>query len=140
MRDYQALMAELVTEIDEVDVQHGKIVLLLAQLEQTVNRTPLGMKPDFVAVASVLHDLREYIREHFATEETLMAGCNYPDLEAHRSEHRFFSDRVGKFVDQFNREGSGVAGDILFFIKGWIGTHIKNTDQKYVPFLKDRYR
>jgi hemerythrin len=91
-------------------------------------------------VAQTLTFLGDYVVQHFAAEERMMAAAGYPALEAHRAEHARFVQEFGLLYQEFKSEGPTT----LFIIRvgnrvtGWLREHIYRTDRSFVEFLRQR--
>jgi hemerythrin-like metal-binding protein len=78
----------------------------------------------------IVKELLDYTRFHFSAEAALLEKAAYPSLAAHRIEHQRFINKVDEFrQDITNRKGSSVP--VLAFLKDWLSSHIKKTDQRY---------
>jgi hemerythrin-like metal-binding protein len=86
----------------------------------------------------VLDRLIQGAAEHFAAEEHVLEAHAYPGLEVHRYEHRKFLNAVRKFHQDFRAGKAVPTVDVMFFLRDWLKNHIQGTDQRYVPFLKEK--
>lgn len=70
-------------------------------------------------------------RTHFATEEALLAGCGYPDVEAHQHEQEEFAFLANEIVttDNFDRE------ELQTFLALWWAGHVMGAAQQYRDYL-----
>jgi hemerythrin len=126
----------LETGNDEIDGQHRelfhRIDKLLAASRERRSREE---------VAQTLTFLGDYVVQHFAAEERMMAEAGYPELEPHRAEHARFVQEFGILYREFKAEGPTT----LFVIRvgnrvtGWLREHIYRTDRSFVEYLKSRY-
>ena len=84
--------------------------------------------------------LGDYVVEHFAAEERMMALADYPEQEPHRAEHARFVQEFGLLYREFKAEGPTT----LFIIRvgnrvtGWLREHIYRTDRSFVDHLNRR--
>jgi hemerythrin len=91
-------------------------------------------------VAQTLTFLGDYVVQHFAAEERMMAAAGYPEYEAHRGEHARFVQEFAILYREFKAEGPST----LFIIRvgnrvtGWLREHIYRTDRSLVEYLKTR--
>jgi hemerythrin len=91
-------------------------------------------------VAQTLTVLGDYVVQHFAAEERMMAAAEYPDMETHRGEHARFVQEFAILYREFKAEGPST----LFIIRvgnrvtGWLREHIYRTDRSLVEYLKTR--
>ncbi|MBI5055683.1 MAG: hemerythrin family protein [Nitrospirae bacterium] len=121
---------DLSVNINSIDAEHKKLIALINELNEAMSS---GKGKDIVG--KVLNDLIEYTKTHFAHEEKLMAEHSYPGYLPHKKEH----DELARQVIDFDRDLKAgklvVTVLIMTFLKDWLTTHIKGTDQKYSPFL-----
>jgi hemerythrin len=120
----------------EIDGQHRelfhRIDKLLAASREHRSREEVGQTLTF---------LGDYVVEHFAAEERMMAAAEYPEQEAHRAEHARFVQEFAILYREFKAEGPTT----LFIIRvgnrvtGWLREHIYRTDRSLVEFLKQKY-
>jgi len=125
----------LETGNDEIDGQHRelfhRIDKLLAASREKRSREE---------VAQTLTFLGDYVVQHFAAEERMMAEAGYPELETHRGEHARFVQEFGILYREFKAEGPTT----LFIIRvgnrvtGWLREHIYRTDRSLVEYLRPR--
>lgn len=120
-------------QIREIDQQHRTLVGLINEVFEA-KTNDLGKK----VIAGLLERLADYTKNHFATEEALMEEYGYPELEAHRKEHQFFTTKVGDFYRAFNTNQDYIIGEILDFLKNWLVKHIMEMDKGYGRFLTER--
>jgi hemerythrin len=90
------------------------------------------------ALAKILDRLVQYTTVHFAHEERLMSLHRYPDMAAHMAEHRALTKQVLDFQKNFESGKALVTVQVLNFLKNWLKHHIAESDQRYVPFFKER--
>jgi hemerythrin-like metal-binding protein len=86
----------------------------------------------------VLARLIKYAKDHFRAEEVVMQAHAYPGLEVHKAEHRKFLHTVVSFQKNFLAGRSMPNIDVMAFLRDWFSSHTQGTDQRYVPFLKER--
>ena len=67
-----------------------------------------------------------------------MEEANYPDLKAHRQQHRDMINKLDKFLVDYESRGYKTLEDISLFLKDWLIAHINGTDQKYSKTLQQR--
>jgi hemerythrin len=91
-------------------------------------------------VTRTLSFLIEYTDVHFATEEGFMTEAGYPGLDAHRAKHAKLRGTVADLVRDFEEEGEthSLEGAVDTFLGNWLVTHIRDTDQLFGAFVKER--
>ena len=116
--------------IREIDLQHQKLVSLLADLH-----TAMSEGKGAAAVDKIVQDLITYTRIHLESEERLMAANGYPGLAAHKQEHAKLTNQVVEFYNRSHSGNPSVAIELMLFLKEWLVNHILHTDKNYGPFL-----
>ena len=117
---------------EEIDKQHQQIIEMLNDLYEARN-----FNRESEVVGDVVERMCHYVRDHFNTEETLMAEVGYPGLSAHHSEHEFFIAEAGRLCPRKGDADLDV-NRLMEFLKDWLLEHIAKTDHLYVPYLKKR--
>ena len=119
--------------INTFDSQHRGLVGLINEFHMAMVS---GRSKEIMEY--VLERLVKYSQEHFATEEHVLAAHAYYGLEVQRYQHRKFVEAIERFQRDY-REGKVVPTvDGMFFLKDWLKNHLIGTDQKYMPFLKEK--
>lgn len=77
-------------------------------------------------------DLMAFAREHFVTEEALLASSGYPELDDHKDERDEFDYLAAEIVTTENFDRLELQ---RFMALWWIG-HIVGSSEKYRDFLK----
>lgn len=82
-------------------------------------------------------ELLQATQVHFSHEETLMASCGFPALEAHSAEHReglaYFRDLSRRLSLSDSAEDARYAAD---FIEAWFELHLSHRDRELVDHLR----
>lgn len=110
--------------IPAIDDQHEYLVDLLNSLDA-------GYRAGYSRniLASVLTQLVEYTRFHFAFEEQLMHQYKIPGTAAHEEQHARLTDQVVRFKDDFDIGKVDVSVPLLSFLRDWVADHILETDR-----------
>ena len=116
--------------IAKIDDQHEQLISLICELEGAVQDGTGGQ-----LITYVLQELIRYVGVHFADEEQLMMQHKFPDLAEHRRMHDFYVTKLKEIQEQY-QEGDALSNATLEFLKEWIATHIKGTDQIYGRFIR----
>jgi hemerythrin len=86
--------------------------------------------------APVIASLKLYVSEHFDREEMFMENAHYPDIEAHKQEHRRAASLIDELDHIYRADPGSVDGSkVAEFLGKWLAGHILGSDMKYVPFL-----
>jgi hemerythrin len=129
----------LETGIEVVDEQHRQYFVLLNNYLEKASESPLD-GDEFFDLLEKLDFLRQYAREHFATEELLMQEAGFPGYDTHRWEHQYFEHHVGELCEKLKADGFSLelAHDVNYYIIEWFVEHIRQVDMELVGFLHDR--
>lgn len=112
--------------IDEIDEQHRALVDMINALE--VSTQGDAMVETTRILLARLHD---YVRDHFAFEERLMAGgkCS-PELVArHCGEHRYFRGVLTDLTKEFEAGRRNVTITLIEYLVHWLLNHIVVVDR-----------
>jgi hemerythrin len=121
------------TGIHSVDAQHRNLFAVAEDLY-----TAMSGGQGRAAVGKILDRLVQYTASHFAHEERLMRLHDYPDLAAHKTEHDKLTGQVLQFQEDFRAGKVAMTVQLLQFLRDWLQNHIKGSDLKYAPFLKEK--
>jgi len=116
--------------IASIDVQHRTLFELSAKLHQA-----MSAGQGKAVVGPILERLLEYTKAHFAHEERLLRLHDYPDFQAHKTQHDALTKQVVDFNAKFRSGHAAITVQLLQFLKNWLVDHIKGCDMKYAPHL-----
>lgn len=124
---------DLETGITEIDQQHRSI---FDKINAMLEASRTGKAKQEVGV--LLTFLGDYVITHFQAEEKLMAECNYPHLDAHRSTHTLFVNDFIKLKKQFDQEGPSLSLTLATQrrVVDWLFDHIKMTDKAMANHIR----
>jgi hemerythrin len=122
---------ELSVGIAVLDDDHKKLIGIINELH---NGIMAGHKKEILA--SVLDQLVEYTKFHFAREEEFFAKANYEGASAHKIEHTSFINRISNLQERFKTASIVMLDlELMSFLRNWLLTHIQGSDMKYGPRL-----
>ena len=110
----------------ELDRQH----ILLFELLNTVYENVINSS-EADCIKSVVNDLSEYLKYHFATEEQLMEDNGYQGIDAHIAEHRVFAQTIEAFKTNHHDNNLDAAKELIVVLGNWVLHHILIEDRKY---------
>ncbi len=123
---------EYSVEIQEIDEQHKRLIDIMNELYDALAKKDYGEE-----VNTVLDELVEYTKVHFAVEETLMRIFHYEEYEDHKAIHDNIVSKVLEFQGKFRAGDTKIGMELLMFLKDWLFDHINNVDKRYSKhFLK----
>lgn len=121
--------------IEEMDVQHARWIQLISEFRSAASGL-LRDQAAFDAAAFALERLLDYTNTHFASEEAFLATRQYPDLEAHKRQHRELKTVVVKLLKEIREHSSSNTPlKLNLFVSIWLLEHIMQDDGKYARFI-----
>ena len=121
--------------IPEMDAQHARWIDLIEKF-RSVGSAHLMDRAGINAAIHALEQLLKYTQSHFASEEQFIAGHNYPDLEAHKKQHRELEAVLVKLLDHAHAHATGGTPlKLNLFATVWLLEHIMQEDDKYARFI-----
>ena len=112
--------------IDEIDAQHQALVGMINALDASTHGDS-GAE----GVRKLLADLNDYVRDHFAFEERLMAGggCSQELVTRHLGEHAYFRSVLKDLTNDFEDERRNVTVTLIEYLVHWLLHHIVVVDR-----------
>jgi methyl-accepting chemotaxis protein/hemerythrin len=112
--------------VANIDEQHKHLVRMINQLYAAVR----GGSADAV-INELFEGLKKYVQLHFTTEERLLKGIGYDELDAHVAQHRRLAEEAKALEARWRSGGRGVGMEVLAFLKDWLVNHIQKVDKRY---------
>lgn len=118
------------TGVAKIDNDHKRII-------EMINTTYAACQAEGVdrCPCNVISDMREYATSHFRLEEGLMEAHQYPDVESHMSEHRYFMGKVEELEAMAKNGDEPDITELYRFLSIWLMSHVMNCDKKLGAFL-----
>lgn len=120
------------TGIEAVDEEHKKLVDLIEAMHTSI-RDDEPKK----TVERVLAEIAEYTQTHFHNEEALMEEKEYPELEAHKSQHQSLIEEVGEYKDRLRNDFPGSRQELYRFLREWLINHIMESDKAFGVYISE---
>jgi len=108
-----------------IDDDHKKLVAMVNSFHDAMEQ---GRGND--VIGKVHHNLVIYPKEHFSREEAEMQRIKYPKYLAHKLEHDKLIKEVADLQTGFTSGKTMLTMKISKFLRDWLLTHIKQTDQQ----------
>ncbi len=118
-------------DIEEIDELQKKMFALFNVLIELKTKDA-----DAKACANMISDIYEYGKYFFYKEEEYLKERNFPDLEAHAKEHRYFIKHTINLRREVAENQENLTYDIIKKMEEWLSAHILEKDMLYVPFLR----
>jgi hemerythrin len=124
--------ASLSVGVAQLDNEHRVICGLINDLLKVAEA---GQGIQMQVVEQSMRTLLEVIRQHFASEERMLADVGYQENLSHQHLHRGLEERLEHLLA---RKGLVVNRELADFLRQWFLEHLQTEDQKYAAFLKSR--
>lgn len=121
------------TGIEQFDREHHKIVELIEVLFTCVRD-----KRESSEIAEAIAELVQYTEYHFDNEEQSMKLADYPDLEAHKEEHKRLKEQALEFQAIGQTIEREKVTNFYHFLRAWLVDHIVGCDKKYGAFVAQK--
>ena len=118
--------------IEEIDNQHKDLLGLVNEMHLAI-RDSRGRE----AVAKVLARLADYIKIHFAVEESLMRILGYPGYEGHKAQHEELIRSVLDLQRRVDTDKMAIGVELMHYLKTWLTRHIVESDRDYGRFFME---
>lgn len=123
----------LSVKVQEIDNQHRKLINLINNLDEAMRK---GKGKE--VLGTVLNELVQYTKQHFAYEQGLMATYHYPDAEAHAHKHDTLTRQVFELHVKYMAGQASLTIPTMSFLNSWLIDHIQNTDKKFGDYLNSK--
>ncbi|WP_158240542.1 bacteriohemerythrin [Telmatospirillum siberiense] len=125
---------DLTIGVAAVDADHRKLFSLVNYLYDSMiagKETPV--------IDEFIDSLIIYTKQHFEREESLFEETSYPDRLAHRQEHDALIAQITEAHKRYKSDASATQLlEMIGFLNKWMIEHIRKSDKKYAPHLKER--
>lgn len=115
--------------VDRIDEQHIELFRMTEDLVRAVSENAT-----IESYQKALGFLKEYVIYHFRDEEEYQASIHYAGIEAHKEEHRRFTQTVVNYEKALEKNGFNLETmkDLVGTVTAWLIYHVVDTDQKIV--------
>ncbi|HET6437056.1 MAG TPA: bacteriohemerythrin [Anaeromyxobacter sp.] len=116
-----------------IDEQHRELFARADELLEAMKSGRAGEE-----LLNLLAFLKQYVAEHFGTEERLMDDHRYPSAAAHKALHTEFVRRLKENEEAYSTRGSRamVILDLRDMVRGWLVNHVSTVDLQLANFLR----
>ncbi len=117
-----------------IDKQHLELCDLCEELYQGIaqQRSYASSQGWQSSLSDEMRKLFESLRNHFATEEKLLATVGYEHLTEHKQSHRHCLTQIADLLKDFDKSGMQTVLDFVKFFNNWLYQHITFEDRMYV--------
>ena len=83
----------------------------------------------------ILHQLTQYAREHFKTEESVLESLGYAELAQQQTEHGAYEERMADWAFEATMDTLNLV-DVQRFLATWWRDHILVSDMQYKALME----
>lgn len=117
------------TGIGFVDEEHKRLFDIIGRAFQVSQ--DVSTVDQYDNIMSILDELYDYTRTHFAHEEEYMEQIQDPNLEKQLRAHTAFLERVeDRDIGENQENQQEYLTELLDFLFGWLSNHIEKMDRK----------
>jgi hemerythrin len=121
-------------KVRELDNQHKKLFEIINKLDSHMRQ---GKGKEILG--SVLKDMVDYTKIHFAAEERILRDSGYPDYAQHKAIHEKVTEKVSTIHSKYLQgNGLNLSIEAMNYLNDWLQKHILGTDQKYSSHLNGK--
>lgn len=115
-----------------IDTQHHRLFDLGNQLIEAMTQ---GAPKD--EVESKIADFVTLAEDHFRDEEAILQGTEFPDLAAHREQHRQLIERATTLIERHQRGQLETLELLNFIVYELTAQHMLGEDRKFRRYVQD---
>jgi hemerythrin-like metal-binding protein len=116
----------------EIDNQHKQWIEIYNQMHESM----ISGESSIETTSKILEAMYEYAKHHFSYEEEYMRKIDYPDVVAHRRNHKDFESLIYSYNRDIQEGKIVLNTKIIKLIRNWLLEHITVEDKKYAAFSK----
>jgi hemerythrin-like metal-binding protein len=118
--------------VSQMDKEHQRLIDIINNLYAAMRA---GRSKD--VIGTILDELVDYTRTHFAHEEKLMREANYTGFDGQKQAHEALIAQVAEVQKKY-RAGTALGQEVMNFLKDWLVNHIQGSDKKYGPVMNKK--
>jgi len=122
------------TGIELIDKQHKELVNIINKLHRACC-TGASVDDTF---KGTMHQMVEYVRFHFGTEQRLLERLKYPGCKAHIKEHSALVQNILDAAKSFSEGKRFVPHSFARTLRDWLLGHIAVSDKHYAAFVMEQ--
>lgn len=124
---------DLETGNEAIDGQHRSLFALANELQDAIDREG----PACDVVVDFVWQLADYVVQHFADEQDLMAEADYPELPVHRSLHDQLTGETMRITARMMNDEPVSATELAPLVTRWLREHIGAADKRFAAYLAE---
>ena len=128
---------EYYTGIESIDQEHSRLFELAQETLDLLTDDLVYDKTE--KLNSLISELIDYTKTHFAHEEAFMKSIHYAEIDSHMILHRKFEDNLMQFDPDLLEDTDSqneVVEKLLGFLITWLIDHIQRVDMVYANSVR----
>lgn len=125
--------ANLETGIEQVDEQHRSLFALANALHEAVEADD-----DPELVENAVYALSEYVTQHFADEEALMAETGFARINWHKTLHRDLTGETMRIAARYFNGDDLLPTELAPLLTSWLTEHIREADMLVAQHIREQ--
>lgn len=128
------------TGIDLIDQEHKTLFSIIREANDLVHAELLHDK--FDKTVEILDHLKTYTESHFQHEEEYMEKIQYPELEAQKTAHTAFIEKLVNIsiwdLDAIDENQQQYLEELIDYLLEWLSNHILKADRQIGEWEKNK--
>ena len=128
---------EYYTGIEAIDQEHSRLFDMAQETQDLLGDNLLYDKTE--KLNSLISELIDYTKTHFAHEEDYMRSIRYAGIDGHMALHRRFEDSLMQFAPdslEDREKQDEIVEKLLGFLITWLIDHIQRADMVYANSVR----
>jgi len=118
--------------VGQMDREHQRLVDIINNLYASMRS---GRSKD--AIGTILDELVDYTKTHFAHEERLMQEAGFGGYNDQKRAHEALVAQVAEIQGKYHA-GTALGQEVMTFLKNWLLNHIQGMDKLYGPAMNKK--
>lgn len=118
--------------VTQMDSEHQRLIDIINNLYSAMRS---GRSKE--AIGTILDELVDYTKTHFAHEERLMRESGYTGFDEQKRAHEALIAQVIEIQGKY-RAGTALGQEVMSFLKNWLVNHIQGLDKRYGPVMNKK--
>jgi hemerythrin-like metal-binding protein len=118
--------------VSQMDKEHQRLIDIINNLYASMRS---GRSKD--AIGTIVDELVDYTKTHFAHEERLMQESGYEGYGDQKRAHEALVAQVVDIQGKY-RAGTALGQEVMTFLKNWLLNHIQGMDKRYGPAMNKK--
>ena len=115
-----------------IDAEHRIFLRLIVDFQEATSQAASKE-----ILRRILEKITKYAEFHFASEETVMTECQYPEQSEHAFLHNTLLEEVKNMCIQFGLDKCK-PNEVSDFLIHWFAFHISQQDKKLVRYIDNQ--